>query len=328
MLLLLLAFAVGAWSEHISFAAIIIQLFFFIQSWIQKRRFPVSSFSVLLFSCLGYLFLMLAPSMLPTILKSRAKTAAWEHLHQLTALLRENRWIAPAVLFVGVMTFVWLKRKPDWRSRCEVIMFGSFSICTVLDFFFLLSTVLSKGFYGVISATPIGFMTLMSCFLYCLWKAIRQRVRKEIILEAVFFSVGGLSALALFVLAMYIPARGFCAPVVFVGIATVMLWNSLKEKNQIAVIAALAVVFTVCLTTGIADICRVSVSAKERIRAINEAVSKDGVLITSPYPVRTKYSAQYGLLDLAADQSWPNDIIMRYYGLKEIIVVSEPGEPS
>ena len=328
VLLLLLAFIVGAWSEHISFAAIIIQILFIIRVKIKEKRIPISMFLILLFSCFGYLFLMLAPSMLPTILKSRAKTAAGGHLHQLTALLLEYWWIIPVAVVVALLAFVWLKTKPDRKSRYVVIVFGAFSICTVLDLYYLISTVLNKGFYGVISSTPIGFMTLMCCFFLCLGKAIQQCVQKDIILEAIFFAVGGLSALALFALAMYIPARGFCAPVVFIGIATVMLWSSLKQKKKRVAIVAFALVFAVYFTAGATDIYRVSVSAKERIVAINEALSKDRVLITSPYPVKTKYSAQYGLLDLAMDQSWPNDVIMRYYGLDEIIVISQTGDLS
>ena len=60
-----------------------------------------------------------------------------------------------------------------------------------------------------------------------------------------------------------------------------------------------------------------------RDAAIRQALDGDGILTASPYPVKTKYSAQYGLLDLAEDENWPKDMIKEYYGLKEIIVCSE-----
>lgn len=57
--------------------------------------------------------------------------------------------------------------------------------------------------------------------------------------------------------------------------------------------------------------------------AIRQALAGDGILTASPYPAKTKYSAQYGLLDLAEDENWPKDMIKEYYGLKEILVCSE-----
>ena len=59
---------------------------------------------------------------------------------------------------------------------------------------------------------------------------------------------------------------------------------------------------------------------------MEQALQTDGVLVAVPYPVKTKYSAQYGLVDLENGKSWPNDIIQEYYGLKDIVVVPETGK--
>jgi hypothetical protein len=61
----------------------------------------------------------------------------------------------------------------------------------------------------------------------------------------------------------------------------------------------------------------------ERQSAIQKALASDGILVAAPYPVKTKYSAQYGLQDIAEGEDWPKDMIKEYYGLKEIIVRSE-----
>ena len=74
---------------------------------------------------------------------------------------------------------------------------------------------------------------------------------------------------------------------------------------------------------GWADILAVDHADLKRQAAIQEALAGDRILVASPYPVKTKYSAQYGLLDLMPDEDWPKDMIKEFYGLKDIIVVSE-----
>ena len=80
--------------------------------------------------------------------------------------------------------------------------------------------------------------------------------------------------------------------------------------------------FIVFFAVGVADIIQVSRAAVEREKAIAAALSSDGILVTSPFPEKTKYSAQYGLQDLTDDGSWPNDIIIEYYGLTDIRLAS------
>ena len=43
------------------------------------------------------------------------------------------------------------------------------------------------------------------------------------------------------------------------------------------------------------------------------------MLIAPLHPVRSKYSAQYGLADLNPEGDWPNDVMARYYGLKRAV---------
>ena len=62
LLLLLPTFAAGAWSEHISFAMLMIQFLLFLRYWVRVHRFPRAEAVLLLSGCAGYLFLMLAPS--------------------------------------------------------------------------------------------------------------------------------------------------------------------------------------------------------------------------------------------------------------------------
>ena len=176
------------------------------------------------------------------------------------------------------------------------------------------------GFYKLISSSSAGFLLLSSAFLIGLQQAVVQRRDSAVIMEAVILCVGGLSALLPFTVALYMPARGLCAPVVFLGIATARLWCSLKIRHIKLVCSFLMIAFTICLLFGIADITAVFNASQKRLVAIAEAQAGNGVLVTEPYPVKTKYSAQYGLMDLTPGESWPNDTVAIYYGLKEIII--------
>lgn len=86
-------------------------------------------------------------------------------------------------------------------------------------------------------------------------------------------------------------------------------------------IIGLALCFAVFFTAGVSDILSVHRQALQREEKIRLAQLTDGILVAEPYRVRTKYSAQYGLLDLAPGESWPNDYVKEYYRLREIIVV-------
>ena len=123
--------------------------------------------------------------------------------------------------------------------------------------------------------------------------------------------------------AMYIPARGFCAPTVFTGIAIALLLEKIDMAYRRLFNKVLTIVFLLLFITGAADILTVHHADLKRQAAIQEALTGDGILVASPYPVKTKYSAQYGLLDLMPDEDWPKDMIKEFYGLKDIIVLSE-----
>ena len=321
--LLPLAFVAGAWSEHISFAMLVVQFLLICRFWAKEKDFPLFDAMVLLAGVAGYLFLMLAPSMLPSFLSARAVKAIGSHFNTITKSLASHGWILILLLVTAVVIWLCVKKLPNRRIRWAVLSIAACVICAGCSMILSAVVFREKGFYGMVSATQIGFLTLLAGFLYVLGKAFAQDVNKETIVEAVFLSIGGISALVLFTLAMYIPARGFCAPVVFVGIATVKLWTAVELKNSGAIRIALATVFLICFMAGVTDILKVSWAAKEREEAVKQALRTDGVLVAAPYPVKTKYSAQYGLADLENGQSWPNDIIQEFYGLKGIIVISD-----
>ena len=326
VLLLPLAFAVGAWSEHISFAVIVIQFLMMIFNWVHRKKLPVMEGVILLVSCAGYTFLMFAPSMLPSVLKARAAAAAGEHISSVNGFLAEKWWLIAVALVAMVLLASWLKRMPDWRSRCAALSSAASGVCLFAGLYFACSALLTGGVWALVSSTQTGFLMLLGFFFLCLMIAVQSDGKNEKVMQAVILALGGSSALIPFSVAMYVPARGFCAPVVFIGISTVLLWNSVEHQSQkkMRIVAvSLGGLFLLHFIPGMMDLARVEKAAEARERAIREALDSDGVLYTAPYPVKTKYSAQYGIQDLAEGEYWPNDFVVKYYGLKDVVVLAE-----
>ena len=322
LLLILPAFVVGAWSEHISFAVLMMLFLLILRSWIHKKRFPAREAALLLSGMLGYLFLMLAPPMLPSALKKRAAYAAGEHISAFLGMLKEYWWALLVVLLIGLLLFLWLRRKTI-RERLTALTDLALAAVLAAAALFAVKAVKDEGVFSLFSSTPVGFFSLLACFLLGLHMAFARKVDSAVILDAVMLCLSGMGALLLFLFAMYIPARGFCAPVVFMGISTGLLWCSAKPEKTKLSLGLLLIVFVVFFAVGFSDIWSLHMQAKKREAAIREALMADGVLVAQPYTVYTKYAALYGIQDIAPGEDWPNDYIKDYYGLKEIRVVSE-----
>ena len=322
LLLILPAFVVGAWSEHISFAVLLMLLLILVRSWIGKRLFPIPLAIILLSGGAGYLFLLLAPSMLPNHLKKRAVHAASEHAASLMETIKTFWWTIPALLLLALILFLWLHRKGKTEQLTALTGLAMIAV-SAANVFFLVKTVRDTGMFSLFSSTPIGFLTMAFCFLAGLRKAFAQELERVIILDALSLTLSGLGALLLFVLAMYVPARGFCAPIVFMGISSGLLWGAVKPEKTKAALGILLVVFAIFFAVGFSDIWALHRQAVKREAAIQQALQTDGVLLAEPYTACTKYAALYGIRDIAPGEMWPNDIIKEYYGLKEIRVTGE-----
>lgn len=323
LLLMLLSFAVGSWSEHISFAALMILFLYFVSEWVREKKIPVRKGLFLLSGCGGYLFLMLAPSMLPSILKNRALKAAEEHVQTASALLADYGWLI-ILAFVLLIVLVYLIiKQPDNHRRLIMVNEIAFVFCLMGGIVFGFREIADGGFYALISSTAVGFLSLMCVFLFGLLATLKKGIKGEELRMPLILFFGGLSALIPFSVAMYVPARGFCAPTVFIGIAAVLLLGKTEMTHRSLLCRIYAVLFSLLFLIGCWDILAVHHAELERQSAIRQALAGDGVLVTSPYPEKTKYSAQYGLQDLAEGEDWPKDMIKEYYGLREIIVVSK-----
>ena len=323
ILLAPLAFYVGGWSEHISFSVLMVLFLASAGKWIRTKRFPVRELLLIISGGAGYLWLMLAPSMLPSILKYRAKNAIGDNTGILMVWLRQYIWIGLGFLAAIVVAQVVLRMFFSRRERLFLTAKTVGGCCLAAALITLIVEFGKNGVACAVSSPRFGFFAVLALFFLALGDAIKKKTDRKVIVLSLIFFTSGLCALILFVAAMYVPARAFCSPVVFTAIAACLLhYKTEKTHSQKAVTGiTLLLCFLLFASVGLLDIWNVYVAAKEREKAIAYALETDGVLIAKPYPCRTKYSAQYGLSDLSEGEYWPNDYVKWFYGLKDIVVI-------
>ena len=335
VLLLIPAFVSGAWSEHISFAMLMILFLLLVRSWIRTRRFPLAEGTILLSGCGGYLFLMLAPAskLLQRLHDAGDPTEEGNLTRILSALPNKLLLLALVAVTLLVLTILAL-----WRLRgacftgCLISRVAGI-ICCLGAVVFGLHALQSDGIYDLISSAQVGFFSMLGIFFLTVCAGLRNQVEREQVQLALILAASGICGFALFLFGEYLPLRGFCAPITLLALATVELADSaFREvtgdssgaflKGKIAMIG-LTLCFTVCFTLGVQDIFLVHREAQEREADFAAAAAGDKRVTVTPYVYHTKYTAQYGNPDLAPDADWPNGDIADYYDVVRIIVVED-----
>ena len=331
LLLLLPAFAAGAWSEHISFAMLMILFLFLIKNWVNTARFPMAE-AVLLFSGgIGYLFLMMAPSakLFQRLHDAGDPTEQGVLTRILSALPKVTipAFGAGLLLVMGILILIAKKRGKRAAlltvSASGVILSGTgFLVFAIRGYEY-------RRLCGMISSAPAGFFLSFMIFCVALTISLMMRGDKERILSALIFAFSGILGCSLFLFGEYFPVRGFCAPVTLLILGAVYLaepqWNRAGRNLKTAISILLAACFVLCFPLGGADIRQVHQAAAEREAAFSEAAAGDKRVVLTPLPCKTKYSAQFGNQDLTPDAGWPNGVMADYYDVIRIIVI-EPEE--
>lgn len=335
LLLLIPAFVSGAWSEHISFAMLLILFFLLLRSWIHTRQFPLAEVAVLLSGCGGYLFLMLAPaSKLFQRLHDAGDPTEEGNLTRILSALPNKLLL---MVLVGVILMI-LATLVLWRLRgacftgCVIsLVIGIF--CCMGAIFFSLHDLRADGIYGLISSAQVGFFSLLGAFCISLCVALRSQVEHNQVQLALILAMSGICGFALFLFGEYLPLRGFCAPVTLLALATIGLADSVFEAEissssgiplrMKAALIGLTLCFTICFSLGVQDILLVHREAQKRETDFAAAAAGDKRVTVTPYIYHTKYTAQYGNPDLAPDADWPNGDIANYYDVVRIIVVED-----
>ena len=324
ILALPLAFVAGAWSEHISFSLLAACFLILLLTWRRSRRFPGGLFLLLFSGGLGYLYLVLAPSSLG------ANSSRVLDLPQALQGLAER--LAPILSRIpgGLLTLLLLAllalaalclcgRKLG-RRRTLALLFALLSALLIAVQLFMGLRLLRAdgGVYGLISSTALSLPAAYLCFCVPFAAALFGKTEgKRLVLPALLF-FSGLASVALFLIASYFPPRGSAVSVLLSILGGVLAADAAFPPRGNRILAGLvALAFALCFALGTADILAVHRSELQRQELIRLARESDGVLIALPHPVRSKYSAQYGLADLNPEGSWPGDVIARYYELQQ-----------
>ena len=330
LLLLLPTFAAGAWSEHISFAMLMIQFLLLVRNWFRTHRLPWMEAILLLSGAAGYLFLMLAPSAkLFQRLHDAGDPTEQGNLTRILSALPKGMIpliLAGFILLVGIL--VYLGKIRGWRAPVLIVSAAG----TVLSGAAFLVTAYRAYAYNrlgaMISSAPAGLSLVLMVYCAALVFSLCCNAKTERILLSLIFAFSGIAGFSLFLFGEYFPLRGFCAPVTLLILAAVFLLAEF-DKNQLGIslrtagIVLLTGFFTICFSLGGADIYHVHRAAIEREAAFAEAAAGDKRVVLTRYPCKTKYSAQYGNQDLYPDADWPNGIMADYYDVVRIIVIEE-----
>ena len=331
LLLLLPTFAAGAWSEHISFAMLMILFLLLVRNWIRTARFPWEEAVLLLSGGIGYLFLMLAPSarLFQRLHDVGDPTEQGVMTRILSALpkMAIPVFLAGLLLVLGILFLIVKKRGK--RVALLTIAVAGVILSGIVFLVFALRGYAYRRIYGMISSAPAGFFLTMMVFCAVLAVSLIRRGDKERILLSLIFAFSGISGFSLFLFGEYIPVRGFCAPVTMLILAAVYLaepyWHKAGRNLRFVMFGLLTACFLLCFSLGGADIGRVHQAAIEREAAFAAAAAGDKRVDLIPYPCKTKYSAQFGNQDLMPDADWPNGVMADYYDVIRIVVV-EPAE--
>ncbi len=323
LLMLVPAFAAGAWSEHISFAMLMVLFLHAVRRYHATGRIIPGEICLLLSGSAGYLYLMLAPaSKLTQRMHDAGDPTEDGNLSRIISAVPGGMVTIVSAAAVFIILYL-LLRKTMGRRRCHMFFLtGMFFLCMAAAVFSGIWAFRTGGVYGLISSATTGFSLSLSIFFAALTLAIKEKTDAERILLAVNLFFSGMCAFALFLFGEYLPARAFCAPVLLTLLAAVLLSDGLtclKTRRRLSILI-LTASFAVTLMFGVSDIVTVYRASVVRENAFREAAEGNKILTTFPYPCRSKYSAQYGNADLAPDADWPNGIMADYYGVERIIV--------
>ena len=325
-LLLLPCFAAGAWSEHISFAMLMVLFLLLLWRWVRNRAFPAAKAALLASGCAGYLFMMLAPA-----------ARLFQRLHDAGDPTEENNLtriysalpaFAPTVLIilaVLLLAMVLIFRKKKGRLwTLYALSFTAATVCAIAAVVFALRAWRNDGIYGVISSSVVGFLLPLGLYTATLSAALKNGEGKDILLLSAILAFSGICGCLLFLFGEYFPLRGFCAPVSMLILAGVLQYGRRGTGEKAGYRKAAAVILGLCFALhfvlGTADILGVHRQAMAREEKFAAAAAGDKIVVVAPFSFKTKYTAQYGNPDLAPDAGWPNGDIADYYGVVRIIV--------
>lgn len=227
------AFFVGSYSENGSFSALAVVFCFMALIFIREKRLPLKFFLRFVSACAGFLFLMLSPS---EIGKKNAEASGGPMFPML-----ENLGISAAVFFalvavllVAAAILLWAIircRKPVSRALAWLATVAVAALSLLLIVFEARSASSLLDSVNLIASNVLLSLVLMFgiYFILLMW-ALNLEVEMKKILAAVVFGLGAIASLAVFLVAIYFPARGAGVAAVYTTAASLLLLSGICDK--------------------------------------------------------------------------------------------------
>ncbi len=342
VLLTVQAFIAGAYSESGSLSAIFIAFCLLALITLRDKKLPLALLCNFVSACGGLLFLVLSPSMLSEKRGSLSVDALLgifsslgEKFLSVFKALGTELVIAAFSALVGALILLFCLRKHR-KILFSLLWLGLCAVSAGLLVYVMREVPTAHTAEGTlksyISDTQTTVVLVCFIFLSLYLTALYYRVDlKTLVISAVFF-MGGLCSIAIFIFALYIPARGCCYYMIYLCIACAWLLSALVGECSTKipcmgfVITAILMLFLFCFTFryGVNDIIKIHEQAQERLVAVQQAKEAGVIEIEfEAYEPETKYSvagANPGS-DVNPDpNNWPNPDIAAYFGLEKVSI--------
>lgn len=316
------AFFAGAYSENGSFSALAVAFCFLLLIIVKEKKMPICLGLRFIAACAGFLYLMLSPSELG---KKDAGSEGFS-LPLLESVGIGGTGLAllalAALVFAAVMLWGIIKRH---RAFCSVLAKVSAAALVILLMLVIcreFSTAgnILEGINGAVSNVPLNLILLFGIYFSLLMWALSIDADGKVIMSALIFGIGAVASLAVFLVAIYFPARGACVAAVYTTVADLMLLAAVWKKRGAKPLKLYAAVFLVLLLptliAGVADVHSVYAQYRQRVLVIEQAQERNAEeLVLEPIIASGKYGVPWQ--GEAADYYYG---MQEYYGIDRIII--------
>lgn len=226
----------------------------------------------------------------------------------LVFLFIENKEInfeACLYIAIAVIGFAFLLFAPATSDRTNLNIFGNLQV--ILEFV--------KKY--CLALFVVYALLLVMCIL--------KKADKKVIIASLLIIFSGLISFSLFIVAVYVPARGFMIATAYEVLAVVLLAREVIKLQGVKLIMPIVAVgvlfFGYKATIGGWDIISSYRQSLERNASISMATEKGmNTVELKQYRSSTRYSAIFGE---RLYEDWYNDCIATYYGFEKVIPIVE-----
>ena len=318
ILYLPLGFLAGAWSENGSLAMLCAAFAFLALLWLREKKLHPFLTAAFLTACLGFLFLMSAPSEWSGRRGEVAESTLTRALSGLMSLL-SSRLPAGAIAAAGLLALlcaaglVWLllRRRQLGCRICAALL------ALLLAAGLLLLGRRSGSLSAFVSSTPALMLSAFCLWALLMLRGLRKGLDGRTMLAALVFGLAALASVLIFLVALYFPARSACPFICYTALADALLLGALWDRGDKAALrraaAGLCVLALLMLPLAASDLLSVHRQSVERDAALRELAQTPGTeALVEPVITRTRFSATW-----PGDEDYFDNDIALYYGLEE-----------